>query len=64
MLSFFNTLQGKVITVELKNGIRIRGTLTSVDQYTNLKLDNITSMNQPEHPQFVSPLLIHVPSFA
>ena len=37
--SFFKTLVGKQITVELKNDLEIRGTLVSVDQYLNIKLN-------------------------
>lgn len=40
--------------MELKNGIRVRGVLSSVDQFINLKLDKIVCVNQLEHPQFVS----------
>ena len=36
--SFFKTLVGKEIVVELKNDLAIRGTLHSVDQYLNIKL--------------------------
>ena len=40
--SFFKTLVDQEVTVELKNDIEIKGTLKSVDQFLNLKLDNIT----------------------
>ena len=36
--SFFKTLVGKEIVVELKNDLALRGTLHSVDQYLNIKL--------------------------
>ncbi|KAJ3110225.1 U6 snRNA-associated Sm-like protein LSm2 [Phlyctochytrium bullatum] len=39
--SFFKTLVGQPITVELKNDLSIRGTLVSVDQFLNIKLDDI-----------------------
>jgi len=38
--SYFKTLVGKQITVELKNDLAISGTLMSVDQYLNIKLEN------------------------
>ena len=39
--SFFKTLVGKELAVELKNDVVITGTLMSVDQYLNIKLNNI-----------------------
>ncbi|KAG6487505.1 hypothetical protein ZIOFF_056091 [Zingiber officinale] len=39
--SYFKELVGKEVTVELKNDLTIRGTLHSVDQYLNIKLENI-----------------------
>ncbi|KAL8365966.1 hypothetical protein RB595_004647 [Gaeumannomyces hyphopodioides] len=48
--SFFKTLIDVEITVELKNGIQIRGTLKSVDQYLNLKLDNISVVEDVKYP--------------
>jgi U6 snRNA-associated Sm-like protein LSm2 len=38
--SFFKTLVGKEVTVELKNDLAITGTLHSVDQFLNVKLSN------------------------
>lgn len=40
--SLFKTLQGKPVVVELKNDLRIRGTLHSVDQFLNIKLEAIS----------------------
>ena len=40
--SFFKTLIDTPVTVELKNDISLRGTLKSVDQYLNIKLDDVT----------------------
>ena len=37
----FKTLSGKQITVQLKNGMEISGKLISVDQYLNIKLEDI-----------------------
>jgi small nuclear ribonucleoprotein (snRNP)-like protein len=49
--SFFKTLVGKQVTVELKNDLAITGVLHSVDQYLNIKLTEI-SVGEPErHPQ-------------
>jgi len=44
--SFFKTLVDHEVTVELKNDIQIRGTLRSVDQYLNIKLENILSVSR------------------
>lgn len=38
------------VTVELKNDMEIRGILKSVDQYLNLKLDDITCTNCDKYP--------------
>ena len=38
------------VVVELKNDIEIKGTLKSVDQYLNLKLDNISTVNEQKYP--------------
>lgn len=40
-LSFFKTLVDQQITVEFKNGIEVTGTLRSVDQFLNIKLESI-----------------------
>ena len=39
-LHVFRTLQGKRITVHVKNGIVIEGTLQSIDHFYNIKLIN------------------------
>jgi len=36
--------------VELKNDIQIRGTLKSVDQYLNIKLDGISVVDDVKYP--------------
>ncbi|KAG9390139.1 Like-Sm protein 2 [Carpediemonas membranifera] len=41
-LSVFKTLIGKVISVELKNDMVVVGTISSVDQFLNFKLTNIS----------------------
>jgi U6 snRNA-associated Sm-like protein LSm2 len=52
--SFFKTLTNHVLTVELKNDISIRGTLKSVDQYLNIKLDDITVLDELKYPHLSS----------
>ena len=39
--SFFKTLINKDVVVELKNDVMISGTLSAVDQFLNLKLENV-----------------------
>jgi U6 snRNA-associated Sm-like protein LSm2 len=51
--SFFKTLVDHEVTVELKNDIQIRGTLKSVDQYLNIKLDDITVVEEVKYPHLV-----------
>jgi U6 snRNA-associated Sm-like protein LSm2 len=45
--SFFKSLVGKDVVVELKNDLSICGTLHSVDQYLNIKVceQKITNSN-------------------
>lgn len=52
--SFFKTLTQQTVTVELKNDISIRGTLKSVDQYLNIKLDDITVIDELKYPHLSS----------
>lgn len=52
--SFFKTLVDQEVKVELKNDIEIRGVLKSVDQYLNLKLDNISCVNEEKYPHLQS----------
>lgn len=40
-LQLFKTLEGKVVTVELTNNIVIKGTLSTADNFFNIRLDNI-----------------------
>jgi small nuclear ribonucleoprotein (snRNP)-like protein len=51
--SFFKTLIDNEVTVELKNDIQIRGTLKSVDQYLNIKLDDIQVVEEIKYPHLV-----------
>ncbi|KAK3392940.1 hypothetical protein B0H63DRAFT_456877 [Podospora didyma] len=48
--SFFKTLIDHEVTVELKNDIQIRGVLKSVDQYLNIKLENISVVEEIKYP--------------
>ncbi|KAK2071257.1 hypothetical protein P8C59_005695 [Phyllachora maydis] len=48
--SFFKTLIDHDVTVELKNDIQIRGVLKSVDQYLNIKLDDISVVDDLQYP--------------
>ncbi|KAI9292145.1 AmphiBrf43 [Neoconidiobolus thromboides FSU 785] len=52
--SFFKTLVGKTVTVELKNDLSINGILVSVDQFLNLKLDKIEVQDQERYPHMLS----------
>lgn len=52
--SFFKTLIGKVIIIELKNGLALKGNLHSVDQYLNVKLTNMTVVDPQKYPHLVA----------
>ena len=52
--SYFKKLVGKEVTMELKNDLAIRGTLHSVDQYLNIKLENTRVVEQDKYPHMVS----------
>ena len=51
--SFFKTLIDNEVTVELKNDVQIRGVLKSVDQYLNIKLDDIQVVEELKYPHLV-----------
>lgn len=51
--SFFKTLIGKEIAVELKNDVALMGTLHSVDQYLNIKLLSVSVVEGDKFPQLV-----------
>jgi U6 snRNA-associated Sm-like protein LSm2 len=57
--SFFKTLVEHEITVELKNEVQIRGTLKSVDQYLNIKLDNAEAVDEVRWPHLVRQTLLN-----
>ncbi|KAK9448039.1 uncharacterized protein V1518DRAFT_419512 [Limtongia smithiae] len=48
--SFFKTLIDEQVIVELKNDMSIRGTLKSVDQFLNIKLDDISVLDEIKYP--------------
>ncbi|EEP76482.1 SNP3 protein [Uncinocarpus reesii 1704] len=52
--NFFKTLTNHTVIIELKNDIRIRGTLKSVDQYLNVKLDDIEVIDLDKYPHLSS----------
>ena len=52
--SFFKTLVDHEVTVELKNDISIKGILKSVDQFLNIKLDDIQVVEELKYPHLVS----------
>eukprot|EP01084_Bolivina_argentea_P306018 528726_1 len=51
--SFFKTLVGKEIAVELKNDVALTGNLHSVDQYLNVKLTNVKVVDEDRFPQLI-----------
>ena len=53
--SFFKTLVDQEVTVELKNDLSIKGILKSVDQFLNIKLDDITVLEEVKYPHLVNP---------
>ncbi|KAJ3129094.1 U6 snRNA-associated Sm-like protein LSm2 [Physocladia obscura] len=52
--SFFKTLIGQPVVVELKNDLSIQGILVSVDQFLNLKLDDIRVSDEKRFPHMMS----------
>ncbi|CAL1675869.1 unnamed protein product [Lasius platythorax] len=52
--SFFKSLIGKDVVVELKNDLSICGTLYSVDQYLNIKLADISVTDSEKYPHMLS----------
>ena len=44
---------GQPVTVELKNDLAITGVLVSVDQFLNIKLDNIKVVDEERYPHMV-----------
>ncbi|XP_043938082.1 U6 snRNA-associated Sm-like protein LSm2 [Protopterus annectens] len=58
--SFFKSLVGKDVVVELKNDLSICGTLHSVDQYLNIKLSDISVTDPEKYPHMVSLQIIGI----
>ncbi|KAJ2956377.1 hypothetical protein NQZ79_g7751 [Umbelopsis isabellina] len=42
------------VTIELKNDLAITGTLVSVDQFLNIKLDNIKVVDEARYPHMIT----------
>ncbi|GKY94740.1 U6 snRNA-associated Sm-like protein LSm2 [Mayamaea pseudoterrestris] len=53
-VSFFKTLVGKEVAVELKNDVVLMGVLHSVDQYLNIKLLQVRVVNPEKYPQLTA----------
>lgn len=58
LFSFLKTLVGQTVTVELKNDVKVTGTLKSVDQYHNLRLEDLEVDARYPHLRAVSNLFI------
>ncbi|GHJ85823.1 hypothetical protein NliqN6_2225 [Naganishia liquefaciens] len=54
MFSVFKTLTEQVVTVELKNDLCVQGTLKSVDQFLNIRLDDIAVSDPERFPHMMS----------
>ncbi|KAJ3123768.1 U6 snRNA-associated Sm-like protein LSm2 [Nowakowskiella sp. JEL0407] len=48
--SFFKTLINQPVIVELKNDVSIQGQLVSVDQFLNIKLEDISLVEENKYP--------------
>lgn len=53
--SFFKTMVGKEVVVELKNDLSISGVLHSVDQYLNIKMTDVKCTDEQRFPHMVRP---------
>lgn len=53
-MTFFKTMVGKQVTVELKNDVKITGTLESIDQFLNFKLTDISVADADAYPHLLS----------
>ncbi|KAK0454936.1 U6 snRNA-associated Sm-like protein LSm2 [Armillaria borealis] len=54
IFSVFKTLTDQQVTVELKNDLSITGVLKSVDQFLNIRLDNIQVLDPARHPHMMA----------
>merc|ERR1712076_77192 len=52
--SFFKSLVGKDVVVELKNDLSLCGTLHSVDQYLNIKLTDVSIPDPDKYPHLLA----------
>ena len=52
--TFFRTLVGQTVTVEMKNDLQVRGVLLSCDQYLNLKIGDVEVVDRERHPQLLA----------
>ena len=52
--SYFKTLVGKEVTVELKNDMEVSGVLHSADQYMNIKLNEVRVADPARFPHMAS----------
>ena len=52
--SFFKTLVGRRVVVELKNDLAVSGILHSVDQWLNVKLEQVEVLDAARFPQLVA----------
>ena len=53
-LTFFKTLEGRQVTIELKNDLALTGKLDSVDQFLNFKLSGVSVGSPERFPQLLS----------
>ncbi|CUS11640.1 unnamed protein product [Tuber aestivum] len=49
-----DTTTNHEVTIELKNDLSIRGTLKSVDQFLNIKLDDIMVLEEAKYPHLTA----------
>lgn len=56
IFSAFKTLTNQTVTVELKNDVSVTGTLKSVDQFLNFRIDDLKVIegDQDRWPHLVS----------
>ncbi|KAF9785340.1 U6 snRNA-associated Sm-like protein LSm2 [Thelephora terrestris] len=54
IFSVFKTLTDQTVIVELKNDLLITGVLKSVDQFLNIRLDNIQISDEVRHPHMIA----------
>lgn len=64
LYSFLKTITGQEVVLELKNDLKIRGVLRSVDQYHNLRVDRVEILNGELYPHLnaVTSLFIRGPT--